>query len=73
MDTEHEIIHRIHFDKHFLEVGTSPDNPDYIHLRTVGAKNIEFFGQLDLPLAPEAALKLGNALVAKANEMGVRD
>ena len=64
-----EVIRRIHIDKYFLEVGEWPDCPDVVEFRTVGDANIEYFGPLNLTLTPEAAVQLGEALVATGREL----
>ena len=70
--TETEHIRRIHFDQHCLEVGEQPDNPEWLELRTVGAKNIEYFGALNLNLPLNVAMQLGKALIDAATEKGAK-
>ncbi len=65
-----ETIRRIYINKHSIEVGEHPDNPDdCLELRTVG-DNIPYFGTLNLALLPEQAMALGRALMAAAMEKG---
>ncbi len=67
-NVETETLRRIHFDKHFIEIGEHPDNPaEWIEMRTVGA-SIEYFGKMNLSLLPEQARALGHALITAANE-----
>jgi hypothetical protein len=53
-----------------IEVGEWPDSPDYLELRTVSDKSIEWFGALNISMPPEFAKALGEALIAAAAEKG---
>lgn len=68
-DANTEIIRRIHIDQHFIEVGEWPEAPDTVEIRTVRPSNIEYFGPLNLALSPEAAVQLGEALIATGREL----
>lgn len=67
-----EIIRRIHTEMHYLEVGEWGDDPDRLELRTESAKNIEYFGAVNLVMSPDFAMQLGRALVAAATEKGIK-
>lgn len=69
---ETETIRRVHFDGHYLEVGEYADSPEYAELRVVGEKNIDYFGAINLMLAPEVARQLGLALIAVAGEIAAK-
>ncbi len=66
---EIEVIRRVHFDEHYIEVGEYPDAPVFVELRTAGAANVEYFGSLNLSLPPAAARQLGLALIATAGDI----
>jgi hypothetical protein len=70
---ETEVIRRIHDAHGFLEIGTSPDSPIYIQLRTTSPESIEYWGELDLNLLPDLALALGQALIAAARDKGAKE
>lgn len=65
---ETELLRRVHMDKHFVEIGDWPDAPEALELRTPGKENEEYFGRISLVLTPQAAIELGEALVAAGNE-----
>lgn len=63
-----ETIYRVHDEEEgvYLEIGDYPDNPKYLALSTDGAKNVEWYGPINISLTPEHAEKLGQALIAAA-------
>lgn len=50
-----------------IEVGPWPDDPDALELRTVGKKNTDWFGKINLSMSKEFARELGKALIASAD------
>lgn len=65
-----EIVRRVHCPEAFLEVGEWPESPDAVELRSTGAQNISYFGQINLTMTPQFALQLGQALVQAAIDKG---
>lgn len=62
---ETEVVRRVWTEGCFIEVGDY-EVPDLIELRTVGDKNVEWFGRLSVSMTPEFAEQLGRALMAAA-------
>lgn len=69
MKFEREMIQRVHFDGACIEVGTYADAPNTVELRTVGQKNVEYFGAINIPLEPAIAMELGKALIEVAQSV----
>jgi len=65
---ETEVIRRVHYDMHYLEVGEYPDVPGYLELRTGTEENAGYFGQVRISMTPVFARELGQALIAAATE-----
>lgn len=66
-----EVVRRVFDDQHgvCIEVGPWPDAPDVaIGIWTSGAKNIEWFGSLNVSMSPEYAECLGRALIDAAGD-----
>lgn len=47
----------------YLEVGTSPDAPDWPNIRTTTAKSRDYYGKVDLTFSPEKARQFANAIL----------
>jgi hypothetical protein len=70
-----ELIRRIYpesADGAHFEVGPWPDAPDCVELRTVDKKSIDYFGQINISMAPDVAKAVGEALIAAAAECSRR-
>lgn len=71
-DVYTETVRKVYSEGNSVEVGEWPDATDHLELRTSGASNIGYFGQLSLTMSPAFALALGQALVAAATEKGAK-
>lgn len=54
-----------------IDVRPWPDAPNFVQLVTEGEDNIKYFGEIELPMEPEFARKIGEALIACANEIDI--
>ena len=68
--TRIEVIRKVWDDfDGYLTVGVAPDDPDCVGLYTQNEKMDEYFGKINLLLAPEFARNLARALIHCADEI----
>lgn len=68
---ETDFIRRVFPPNHngeFLEIGPW-ELPEFVHLRTTGAKNVEFWGDVNISMDPQFAIAVGHALIAAAGDI----
>ena len=58
-----DVIRRVYSDGRYIEIGPDSDGLGCIEIRTVGEKNIEYFGNIRLAVDPKFAVKLGKAIM----------
>jgi len=66
-----ESVKRVWVDgeKSFLEIRPYPEAPQHsLEIATTNERSTEWFGKISLPMSPEYARALGEALIAAANE-----
>ena len=70
VEVETDVVRKV-YDRsgHFLEVGPWPDSPNVAALMTIGKKNEEYFGTINLSMSTEFARQIGRALIACADEL----
>lgn len=56
-----------------IQIGTSPDAPEYVHLSTPTKIDKDWYGDIDVVLHPKQAKFIGEALIKLANEINVKD
>lgn len=64
-EVETEVLYRVHYDRHFIEVGEDADGLGMIEIRTSG-ESAGYFGAVRLSITPEVAKHLGAALLNAA-------
>ena len=70
MEPEIDIIRHVYSeDSHYITVRPWPDSPDVVCLCTDTNNNEEYYGVVNITMSPKMATKLGEALIACANEI----
>lgn len=53
----------------FIEVGAYAEIPDFLEIRTTTSQSKEYFGSINLTLAPDKAIQLANAIIHIAQKI----
>lgn len=66
-----EVFRRVYDDEDgvSLQIGPSPDNPNWIELRAVDVESRKYYGDIRLAMPPQMARLIGEALIATTNEI----